>query len=123
MATGTGKLPSGFAGVWEGDIVTKIVPLPSTFRVEFQPGAVGQVVARTSNASQLSSTVCKGVGTLLSAEPGRVVVQEAPADVTPECTGQPERQTYTLSPDGTLHLEVSGAPLGSDPSGDLARKG
>ncbi|MFC9324782.1 serine/threonine-protein kinase [Kitasatospora sp. NPDC057015] len=120
---GPSAVPAGFLGSWEGDITTKIVPLASTFRVEFVAGAVGQVVARTSNASHFSSTVCRGTGTLVSAEPRTLVIQEAPAEATPECTGQPERQTYTLSADGRLHLEVTGAAMGSDPSGDLSRKG
>jgi hypothetical protein len=120
---GPSAVPAGFLGGWEGDITTKIVPLPSTFRVEFVPGAVGQVVARTSNASHFSSTVCRGNGTLVSAEARTLVIQEAPAEATPECTGQPERQTYTLAADGRLHLEVTGAAMGSDPSGDLSRKG
>ncbi|OKI24818.1 serine/threonine-protein kinase [Streptomyces sp. CB03911] len=120
---GPSAVPAGFLGGWEGDITTKIVPLPSTFRVEFVPGAVGQVVARTSNASHFSSTVCRGNGTLVSAQARTLVIQEAPAEATPECTGQPERQTYTLAADGRLHLEVTGAAMGSDPSGDLSRKG
>ncbi|MCX5211230.1 serine/threonine protein kinase [Kitasatospora sp. NBC_00240] len=120
---GPSAVPASFLGGWEGEITTKIVPLPSTFRVEFVAGAVGQVVARTSNASHFSSTVCRGNGTLVSAEPRTLVIQEAPAENTPECTGQPERQTYTLAADGRLHLEVTGAAMGSDPSGDLSHKG
>lgn len=120
---GPSAVPAAFLGSWEGDITTKIVPLPSTFRVEFVPGAVGQVVARTSNASHFSSTVCRGNGTLVSAEARTLVIQEAPAETTPECTGQPERQTYTIAADGRLHLDVTGAAMGSDPSGDLSHKG
>ncbi|MFJ1755695.1 protein kinase [Kitasatospora sp. NPDC088134] len=121
-AEGTLKeLPAAFVGTFKGTITTKIVPLPSTFTVALKAGKVGEDVGRTSNASQLSSTVCHGILTLLSAGPERVQLQERPDGPQAGCTGAAEKQTYTLT-DGGLHLAVTGAPLGSDPEGDLHRQ-
>ncbi|MFJ1703486.1 serine/threonine-protein kinase [Kitasatospora sp. NPDC088346] len=120
--SGADALPAAFLGTWEGTITTQIVPLPSTFRVELAAGRVGEKVGRTSNASRLSSTVCRGELTLLTVAPDRIVLQERSVGADPGCTGAPEQQTYTLKDGRTLHLQVSGAPLGSDPSGDLAKQ-
>ncbi|WP_371498676.1 serine/threonine protein kinase [Kitasatospora sp. NBC_00374] len=120
--TGPDALPAAFLGTWEGTITTQIVPLPSTFRVELRAGRVGEKVGQTSNASRLSSTVCRGELTLLTVAPDRIVLQERSAGADPGCTGAPEQQTYTLKNAHTLHLQVSGAPLGSDPAGDLAQR-
>ncbi|MFD7731637.1 hypothetical protein ACFV6F_14775 [Kitasatospora phosalacinea] len=109
-------------GTFKGTITTKIVPLASTFTVTFAPGKVGEQVGRTSNASGISSTVCRGVLTLLSVEDGEVLLQERPDGADSACTGVPERQTYTLLDGGGLHLVVSGAALGSDPEGDLVKQ-
>ncbi|GAA2804985.1 hypothetical protein GCM10010441_32220 [Kitasatospora paracochleata] len=119
---GQETLPEAFVGTWKGTIVTKIAPLPSTFTVEFGTGRVGEVVGHTSNASAFSSTVCRGALTLLSAAPDRIELQERPEGQDKGCTGSPEKQTYTIGSGGTIHLEVSEAPLGSDPSGDLAKQ-
>ncbi|MEV4558626.1 protein kinase [Kitasatospora sp. NPDC049285] len=123
--SGNGKsLPDSFLGTWKGPITTKIVPLESNFTVTFTGGKVGEQVGRTSNASELSDTVCAGVLTLLSAEPGKVVLQERSDGDGAGCTGAPEKQTYTAASDGTsIHLQVSEAPLGSDPAGDLRKQG
>ncbi|ROR42632.1 serine/threonine-protein kinase [Kitasatospora cineracea] len=122
-ASGSGKaLPDAFLGTFRGDITTKIVPLASTFTVTFTAGRVGEEVGRTSNASQLSSTVCRGVLTLLSVTDAEVLLQERPDGNDSACTGVPEKQRYTLLGTGGLHLAVSGAPLGSDPEGDLAKQ-
>ncbi|MFJ5233255.1 serine/threonine-protein kinase [Kitasatospora sp. NPDC088391] len=121
-AAGTLKeLPSAFAGTFKGTITTRIVPLPSTFTVTLKAGKVGEDVGRTTNASQLSSTVCHGILTLLSAGEDRVQLQERPDGPQAGCTGAAEKQTYTLA-DGGLHLAVTEAPLGSDPEGDLHRQ-
>ncbi|MDR3032645.1 MAG: serine/threonine protein kinase [Kitasatospora sp.] len=122
-ATGRGKaLPAAFLGTFRGDITTKLVPLASTFTVTFTAGRVGEEVGHTSNASQLSSTVCRGVLTLLSVTDAEVLLQERPDGDDSACTGVPEKQRYTLLGTGGLHLAVSGAPLGSDPEGDLAKQ-
>ncbi|RKE20701.1 serine/threonine-protein kinase [Streptomyces sp. TLI_171] len=116
-------LPEGFVGTFKGTITTKIVPLPSVFTVTFTAGRVGEEVGHTGNASELSSTVCHGVLTLLSAEDGKVVLQERPDGQEAGCTGVAEQQTYTLlNGGGKVHLAVSGAALGSDPEGDLTRQ-
>jgi len=120
--SGQGALPAGFVGRWKGTIVTKIAPLPSNFTVEFTAGRVGEVVGHTSNASVLSSTVCRGALTLLSAAPDRIVLQERAEGPGDGCTGAPEKQTYTVGGSGAIHLQVSEAPLGSNPSGDLVRQ-
>ncbi|MER8183066.1 serine/threonine-protein kinase [Kitasatospora sp. NPDC094015] len=123
-ASGGAALPAGYLGTWKGPITTQIVPLASDFEVELTAGRVGEKVGRTSNASRLSSTVCHGELTLLSAAADRIVVQERPAPGDGAgCTGTPEKQTYTLTDARTLHLQVSEAPLGSDPSGDLTAQG
>ncbi|GAA0684278.1 hypothetical protein GCM10010193_42600 [Kitasatospora atroaurantiaca] len=118
----SGDVPEAYLGTWEGTITTQIVPLGSTFRVEFTAGKVGEVVGRTSNASRLSSTVCRGELTLLTVDSDSVELQERPVGDNPACTGVPERQTYSLK-NGTLHLQVSGAAMGSDPAGDLTKQG
>ncbi|MFC8718306.1 serine/threonine-protein kinase [Kitasatospora sp. NPDC057198] len=115
-------LPEAFVGTFKGTITTKIVPLASTFTVTFTAGGVGDQVGRTSNASAIDSTVCRGVLTLLSVRDGQVLLQERPDGTDSACTGVPEKQTYTLNGSGGLHLAVSGAPLGSDPEGDLVKQ-
>lgn len=115
-------LPAAFVGTFKGTITTKLVPLASTFTVTFAPGRVGQDVGRTSNASQLSSTVCRGVLTLLSVEDGRVLLQERPDGADSACTGVPEKQAYTLLTGGGLHVAVTEAELGSNPEGDLVKQ-
>ncbi|MEV8094322.1 serine/threonine-protein kinase [Kitasatospora sp. NPDC085879] len=122
-ASGSGSLPAGYLGSWKGTIVTRLGGLPSTFRVEFTKGRVGEVVGRTSNASAFSDTVCHGELTLLTAGADRIELQERPVGSDPRCTGDPEKQTYTPSGQGALHLQVSGEALGMDPSGDLAKQG
>ncbi|MEV7176813.1 serine/threonine-protein kinase [Kitasatospora sp. NPDC093679] len=122
-ASGSGTLPAGYLGTWQGTITTRVGGLPSTFRVEFGRGKVGEVVGRTSNASAFSDTVCRGELTLLTASADRIELQERPVGNDPRCTGEPEKQTYTPAGGGSLHLQVSGAPLGMDPSGDLAKQG
>ncbi|MFB7943738.1 protein kinase [Kitasatospora phosalacinea] len=120
---GNGKaLPDAFVGTFKGTITTRIVPLASTFTVTFAPGKVGEQVGHTSNASGISSTVCRGVLTLLSVEDDEVLLQERPDGTDSACTGVPEKQTYTLLGGGGLHLAVSGAALGSDPEGDLVKQ-
>ncbi|WP_051732058.1 serine/threonine-protein kinase [Kitasatospora phosalacinea] len=120
---GDGKaLPDAFVGTFKGTITTSVLPLPSTFTVTFTAGKVGEEVGHTSNASAFDSTVCRGVLTLLSVEGGKALLQERPEGGDSGCTGAPEKQTYTLLGGGGLHLAVSGAPLGTDPSGDLARQ-
>ncbi|MEV4613841.1 serine/threonine-protein kinase [Kitasatospora sp. NPDC049258] len=119
-----GALPAGYVGTWKGAITTQIVPLASDFEVRLTAGRVGEKVGRTSNASRLSSTVCHGELTLLSVAADRIVVQERPVPGDGAgCTGTPEKQTYTLKDPRTLHLQVSEAPLGSDPFGDLVTQG
>ncbi|MFK0190232.1 serine/threonine-protein kinase [Kitasatospora sp. NPDC090308] len=129
-ASGTGSpapgggaaLPGAFLGTFKGTITTKIVPLPSTFTVTFTAGRVGEDVGRTGNASAFDSTVCRGVLTLLSATDREVLLQERPDGNDSACTGVPEKQRYTLLDGGGLHLAVSGAQLGTDPEGDLAKQ-
>ncbi|MFD9123705.1 hypothetical protein ACFV0G_02665, partial [Kitasatospora sp. NPDC059571] len=120
---GDGRLPARYVGTWKGTITTRIAPLPSTFEVRFTAGRVGEAVGRTANASAFDDTVCHGVLTLLSVDADRIELQEEPTGRESGCTGAPERQTYTADGHGVLHLQVSGAPLGSDPSGDLAKQG
>ncbi|WP_431679998.1 serine/threonine-protein kinase [Kitasatospora sp. KL5] len=122
-AGSTDTLPAGYLGSWQGTITTRVGGLPSTFRVEFTAGRVGQVVGRTSNASAFSDTVCRGELTLLTASADRIELQERPVGTDPKCTGQPEKQTYNPAGNRLLHMEVSGAALGMDPSGDLAKQG
>jgi hypothetical protein len=121
--SGTGSLPGGYLGTWKGTITTKIAPLPSTFEVAFTAGRVGQVVGRTANASAFDDTVCRGELTLLAVGPDRIELQERPVGTDPACTGVPEKQSYTPNGAGVLHLQVTEAPLGSDPSGDLLKQG
>ncbi|MGW4804096.1 serine/threonine-protein kinase [Kitasatospora sp. NPDC004272] len=115
-------LPEAFLGTFKGNITTKLVPLASTFTVTFTAGKVGEEVGRTSNASQLSTTVCHGVLTLLSVQDGKALFQERPDGTDSACTGVPEKQTYTLLSGGGLHVAVSEAALGSDPEGDLVKQ-
>ncbi|MFJ1794690.1 serine/threonine-protein kinase [Kitasatospora griseola] len=123
-ATGEGKaLPGAFLGTWKGTITTKVVPLPSTFTATFTAGKVGEDVGRTSNASSFSTTVCRGVLTLLSVEAGSITLQERADGQQPGCTGAPEKQTYTVLANGAgLHVAVSGEALGADPEGDLVKQ-
>ncbi|MFD8596430.1 serine/threonine-protein kinase [Kitasatospora sp. NPDC059646] len=116
-------LPRAFVGTWKGTITTKVVPLPSTFTATFTAGRTGEDVGRTSNASAFSDTVCRGVLTLVSVEAGAVTLQERPEGPQPGCTGVPEKQTYTVLDGGArLHVSVTGAQLGTDPEGDLAKQ-
>ncbi|GJF28303.1 hypothetical protein KNE206_10030 [Kitasatospora sp. NE20-6] len=120
---GGDALPAAYLGTWRGTITTRIIPLPSTFEVEFTAGRVGQKVGTTSNTSATDGTVCRGELTLLSVGPESIELQEKAVGTDPGCTGVPEKQAYRLASSRTLHLQVSEAPLGSDPSGDLARQG
>ena len=120
---GADALPAAFLGTWKGTITTRIIPLPSTFEVRFTGGRTGEKVGTTSNTSATDGTVCRGELTLLAAGPDRVDLQERAVGTDPGCTGAPEKQAYTLTSPGVLHLQVSEAPLGSDPSGDLAKQG
>ncbi|WP_405011964.1 serine/threonine-protein kinase [Kitasatospora sp. NBC_01539] len=121
--TGGDALPAAYLGTWRGTITTRIIPLPSTFEVEFTAGRVGRKVGTTSNTSATDGTVCRGELTLLSVGPESIELQEKAVGTDPGCTGVPEKQSYRLSSSRTLHLQVSEAPLGSDPSGDLAKQG
>ncbi|KDN83803.1 putative serine/threonine protein kinase [Kitasatospora cheerisanensis KCTC 2395] len=116
-------LPQAFLGTWRGTITTKVVPLPSTFTATFTAGRIGEDVGRTSNASAFSSTVCRGVLTLLSVEAGTVTLQERPEGPQAGCSEAREKQTYTVLDGGArLHVAVTGAQLGTDPEGDLAKQ-
>jgi hypothetical protein len=116
-------VPGELVGRWQGRITTTLVPLPSTFEVTIRQGGGGDVVTESRNNSELTKgAYCLGRGTLVSAGSREITVREHPAGGNTECTGTPEQQTYTLNPDGTLHVEVSDA-AGTDPSGDLVRQG
>ncbi|MFF2627510.1 serine/threonine-protein kinase [Kitasatospora griseola] len=122
-ATGEGKaLPGGFLGTWKGTITTKVVPLPSTFTATFTAGKVGEDVGRTSNASSFSSTVCRGVLTLVSVDARAITLRERLDGPQSGCGLESETQTYTLLDGGGLHVSVTGAQLGTDPEGDLAKQ-
>ncbi|MGW4383792.1 serine/threonine-protein kinase [Kitasatospora sp. NPDC004531] len=122
-AVSDGKtLPRGFVGTWRGTITTKVVPLPSTFTATFTAGRIGEDVGRTSNASAISSTVCRGVLTLVSVDPKAITLRERLDGPQSGCGVESETQTYTLRDGGGLHLSITGAQLGTDPEGDLAKQ-
>lgn len=127
-ATGTGApkggaVPAAMVGSWQGDITTKLLPLSSTFQLTIRQGARGDAVTESRNNSQLTKgAYCLGRGTLVSADARSIVVREEPTGGNTQCLSAPETQTYTLNPDGTLHLDVSD-PAAGDPSGDLAKRG
>ncbi|MFD8478761.1 serine/threonine-protein kinase [Kitasatospora sp. NPDC059673] len=116
-------LPDAFLGTWKGTITTKVVPLPSTFTATFTAGKVGEDVGRTSNASAFSSTVCRGVLTLVTVEARTITLQERLDGPQSGCGVVSEKQTYTVLDNGAgLRLTVTGAQLGSDPEGDLLKQ-
>ncbi|MFG2693643.1 serine/threonine-protein kinase [Kitasatospora sp. NPDC048407] len=116
-------LPGAFLGTWKGTITTKVVALPSTFTATFTAGKVGEDVGRTSNASAFSSTVCRGVLTLVSADARTITLRERLDGPQSGCGVVSETQTYTVRDNGAgLHVSVTGAQLGTDPEGDLLKQ-
>ncbi|MFJ5922979.1 serine/threonine-protein kinase [Kitasatospora sp. NPDC092948] len=121
---GDGKaLPSSFLGTWKGTITTKVVALPSTFTATFTAGKVGEDVGRTSNASAFTSTVCRGVLTLVSVDARTITLRERLDGPQAGCSEVSETQAYTVLDSGAgLHVSVTGAQLGTDPEGDLLKQ-
>ncbi|WP_240135501.1 serine/threonine-protein kinase [Streptomyces sp. MUM 178J] len=124
-----GTLPEAFVGTWSGPAVERTGLPHGQVTAEFQAGAKGEDVLRTTNSISLLGVeiTCHGIGRLVSATAREVRIEERPDPDRPgagkgKCTGGRAELTFTLGGDGTLRYQSDEEAAGK-PSGTLAKSG
>ncbi|WP_267245022.1 serine/threonine-protein kinase [Streptomyces sp. PR69] len=121
-------LPETFVGTWSGPAVERTGLPHGQVTAEFQAGAKGEDVLRTTNSISLLGVeiTCHGIGKLVSATAREVRVEERPDPDRPgagegKCTGGLAELTFTLGGDGTLRYQSQEEAAGK-PSATLAKR-